>query len=148
MAVASRRSFIIRNTAAELVRHLPQKDWLNEIKIVHEFVRDNIRYVRDIVGRETVQTPENTLRFGYGDCDDKALLTAALLEAIGHPARFIAVGRRPGDFEHVLVQTKIRDKWVSVETTEPVPLGWHPPSMPYQLIYHIPGAARYATRKI
>jgi transglutaminase-like putative cysteine protease len=61
-----------------------------------------------------------------GDCDDKSVLLAALLESIGHPTRFVAIGFQPDDFEHVFVETKIADRWISLETTEPVEIGWMP----------------------
>lgn len=122
-----KRHYPVRELALSLVRNVPAKDWVQEIKNIHAYVRDNIRYVRDIRGIETVATPETTLEIGQGDCDDKSVLVASLLETIGHPTRFVAVGFRPGVFEHVLVETKIGTKWVGVETTENVDLGWFPP---------------------
>ena len=97
----------IRKRGADLIAHVPQKDFAGEASALHNFVRDHIRYMRDINGVETVQTPDATLRFGYGDCDDKATLLATLLEATGHPTRFVAIGRSPGRFEHVFVETQI-----------------------------------------
>ncbi len=116
----------IRTAAMKLLAGLPPRQWSAEVERLHEFVRDNIRYVRDPVGVETVATPEKTLELRSGDCDDKAVLLAALLEATGHPARFLAVGLHGGPFSHVLTQTKIGPQWVSAETIIPVSLGWHP----------------------
>lgn len=112
--------------ARSLVSHLPPKDWAGEVEALHRFVRDEIRYVKDVRGVETVAVPEYTLRAGQGDCDDKAVLLASLLEAIGHPAKFVAIGFRPFNFSHVFVETKIGPRWVSLETTEPVDVGWRP----------------------
>jgi transglutaminase-like putative cysteine protease len=142
LAQNSKNSFVVREKAMELVSDVPQKSYFNEIKAVHEFVRDHIRYTMDINEVETISTPEKTLSYGQGDCDDKALLAAALLEALGHPARFVAVGSQPGDFTHVLVETLMymkggTSKWIPVETTEPVPVGWYPTGMPYRLVYNI-----------
>jgi hypothetical protein len=138
----SKSDFYIRNRALQLVSGVQQKNYLGEIKAIHEFVRDSIRYVRDINGVETVATASNTLQMGQGDCDDKSVLTAALLEAIGHPTRFVAVGRVPGQFEHVLVETQMyvnggKQVWIPVETTEPVPVGWYPANMTQRLVYHV-----------
>jgi len=119
----------VRQTAVQLTNSLPQKDWLSEIVALHAFVRDNIRYVRDVRGVETLQTPERTLLNKSGDCDDKSTLLAALLESISHPARFVAVGfRNANSCDHVFVETKLRTtgKWIPLETTEPVPVGWNP----------------------
>jgi len=94
--------------------------------MLYRFVRDSIRYVQDVNEIETVQEPQKTLEFGAGDCDDKATLLAALLESIGHPTRFVAIGFEPGIFSHVYVESRIGDSWVAMETTEPVEMGWEP----------------------
>lgn len=112
--------------ARSLIAHLPQKDWFNEAKVLHRFVRDEIRYVKDVAGVETVQTPDVTLSLKSGDCDDKSVLLAALLESIGHPTRFVAIGFKPDDFVHVFVETRIGTSWIALETTEPVEMGWSP----------------------
>lgn len=107
----------IRERAASLVQHLPQKSWLAEVKALHAFVRDGIRYLKDTNGVEVVQTPVVTLAVEHGDCDDKATLLATFLEAIGHPARYVAVGFEPGRYSHVYVETKVGPKWIPLETT-------------------------------
>lgn len=127
----------VRNQALEIVRGLPSKAWRAEVEAVYHWVVDNIRFVKDIRNIETVQFPAQTLQYGQGDCDDQAVLIASLLEAIGHPTRFIAVGFRPGLFSHVLTQTKIGDKWVSLETTElGAGIGWFPPKVTSVMIHH------------
>lgn len=127
----------IRCIALDLVKDLPAKDYLAEITLIHRYVRDNIRYVRDIRDVETIATPLETLRTGQGDCDDKATLLAALLESIGVECRFCAVGKSPGYWSHVLTQALYRGKWLSLEATEPVSPGWHPHDYPYQLTMEI-----------
>jgi transglutaminase-like putative cysteine protease len=123
---------IVRKKAESLVLYLPARQWFQEIKACHEFVRDQIRYLRDPVDLERVATPEITLEMLQGDCDDKSTLLAALLHSIGHPVRFVAVGMNGEPFSHVLVETKIRntgnDKrdWMPLETILPKPAGWWP----------------------
>jgi len=124
-----KRQYPIRDLALSLVRRNKPKDWFGEVRDLHHYVRDKIRYVRDINGIETLATPENTLKIGQGDCDDKSILLATLLESIGHPSRFVALSFEPGIYSHVLVESKIGDKWVSLETTEPVETGWYPPGV-------------------
>lgn len=102
--------------------------------MLHAFVRDAIRYVRDIRGVETLHTPERVLKQRAGDCDDKAMLLVALLESIGHTARFRAVGFLPGVFSHVLVDVMLGGEWVAAETTEPVELGWSPKAARYEMV--------------
>lgn len=111
----------LRQLAKAIVQSCQSKNNTCEIKRLHAYVSNKIRYVRDVQGVETVQDPEVTLRDKAGDCDDQAVLIAALLCSIGHPVRFVAVGFRPGQFAHVYTETPIGADWVAVETTEK---GW------------------------
>jgi len=124
-----KRDDTIRSAALDLVRGLPPKAYGREVRTVFEFVRDGIRYVRDIYGVETLQTPLVTLDVGQGDCDDKATLLASMLESIGHPTRFIAVGfTSPDAFSHVYVETKVGPNWLPLDATvETARVGWRPP---------------------
>lgn len=82
-----------------------------------------MRYVRDIRGIETVHDPDTMLRIMAGDCDDKSILLASLLESIGHRTRFVAIAYAPGQFSHVWVQDYIRGQWIDLEPTEPIQCG-------------------------
>lgn len=113
----------IRELGLSLVRDLPPKKWAMEARRIHDFVRDNIRYTKDIAGCETLHTPIQTLKLRQGDCDDKSTLVGALLQTIGHPVRFVAIGFNKDEYSHVFPQTKIAGKWVTLETTEPWPMG-------------------------
>ena len=116
----------MREFACSLVSMLPPKAWRAEANVLFVFVRDRIRYIFDPVDVETVCSPDVTLAIGQGDCDDKAVLLATLLECIGHPCRFVAVGySEPNVFEHVYLETKIGEDWIACETTERVPFGWY-----------------------
>lgn len=121
-----KKALPIRMTALTIVQTQGQKDWVGEVRALHAFVRDQIRYVRDIRGVETLHTPEKLLEIKQGDCDDKSVLLASLLEAIGHPTRFVAISLIPGKFCHVYVETKIRNSWMPLDATEPVDIGWAP----------------------
>ena len=133
---------LVRQKATEIVSALPnQKGWLAQIRALHKFVRDGIYYVRDINGVETVREAQRVLIDGVGDCDDKAVLLASLLESVGHPAKLVAVGFNPHTFHHVLVETQIskppREKWLPLETTEQVEAGWYPPNVRARMERHI-----------
>ena len=132
----AKKNIEIREKAAQLSNGFLQKDWLSEIKKLHAFVRDEIRYIKDIRGVETIHTPEKILEQRYGDCDDKSILLASLLESIGHPTRFVAIGLSPGKYSHVYPETKIGDKWIPLETTEPVDIGWRPRNIVTRLVVY------------
>lgn len=137
LARQSKNTWAVRSLAESIVRGVREKSYVEEARAIQEYVRDHVRYTKDIRDTETVATPEKTVERGLGDCDDKSLLTAALLESVGHPTRFVAIGRTPGHYVHVLVETKIANRWIAVETTESVPLGWYPPGFNYRLVYNV-----------
>lgn len=114
--------------ARNIVARVPSKDWRGEVEHVQAWVKNNIRYTLDPISAETIQTPEVTLKQKSGDCDDHAILVGALLGAIGHPVRFRAVSVRqsPQTLCHVYAETRLGNKWVSVETTENWPVGYIP----------------------
>lgn len=117
----------IRDTAERIVATLPPKNYWRELDAVQAWVRDAVRYTRDVFDVETLKTPLETLRSLQGDCDDKALLAGTLLQSIGFAVRYVAIGyNAPDEFEHVYLEAKMGDAWVPVETTEPVNLGWTP----------------------
>ncbi len=122
------RSIEIRALTVDLVGAHKQKDYRAEACTCLQFVRDNIRYVRDIRGTEVLQTAPITLSTGAGDCDDKSTLLAAMLASIGHRMQFIAVSLMPGSFSHVWVRDNIHGKWVDLEPTEPISCGERIPS--------------------
>lgn len=121
----------VRNLAVSLTtegfwdgRGLQQKDFAGEARRLLAFVRDDIRYVRDISGVETLHDPVTLLKIGAGDCDDKAILLASLLLSIGFDdVRFIAAAFATDEYSHVWLQTSIYGKWVDLEPTEPIPFG-------------------------
>lgn len=134
----------VRSKAEQLTRGLPARHWFGEIRALHQFVRDDIRYLRDPVNLERVATPEMTLEIGQGDCDDKATLLAALLDSIGHPARYVALAFNGDGFSHVLVETKVRNTgndrsdWMPLETILPdKDMGWYPPGNPRRYLLKV-----------
>jgi transglutaminase-like putative cysteine protease len=93
----------------------------------------------DVLGVETIRTPELTMRERVGDCDDKAVLLASLLAAVGHPSRFVALafGPPPAPFSHVYVETPIGEHWLAAETTEPWPFGQAPEGFSRALPFYV-----------
>ena len=127
--------------AQSIVAGVPSKDYIGELVAIQTWVKNNVRYTRDPINLETLRTPQAMLEAAQGpqgDCDDQATLVAALAMAIGFPARFVAIGTmQPGAFDHVFTEVKLGTVWVSVETTEPVDIGWQPPGVQARMIRHI-----------
>lgn len=129
----------IRLQAISILREarVPARQYRREADVLQQWVRDRIRYLKDPVGIELVQAPERTLQIGMGDCDDKATLLAALLCASGHPSNFVAVAFDGGPLSHVLVETRIGDKWIPAETIINRPFGWYPSNVTSRLVQKV-----------
>lgn len=130
LANQGKQSMKVRRRALECVNGALQKDYAEEARRCLEYVRDDIRYVRDIRGVETLHTCDAILEIGQGDCDDKAILLASMLESLGHRCRFVAVAFTPGQWVHVWVQDMVYGRWLDLEPTEPIPYGKRVPDKP------------------
>ena len=119
----------IRELALKITNDFSQKNFGAEINALYNFVKFHIRYVKDIHGVETLQTPTKTLDYEAGDCDDKSVLLATLLESIGHETRFHAMGFRTNHISHVLLEVKVNGEWLALDSTEPYSMGWSPPGI-------------------
>lgn len=134
----------VRTAAQQLVQRCAEKDYWCEALALHAFVRDAIRYTRDMRTAETIQTPDKTLAVRSGDCDDKSVLLSALAESIGFPTRFCAIGVQGQTFSHVSAQLMIPKKgWINAETIpideygNHAPLGWVPPDATCVMFAHV-----------
>ncbi len=100
--------------------------------LIHRFVRDRIRYVRDPIGasgrrEEEFADSATVLRRGYDDCDGKARLFVALALLNGLEARIRPVFPSPDHFAHVQAEVRWpssawdrragRDGWIMSELT-------------------------------
>lgn len=93
----------VRNLAVTLCKKFQAGDF-KQARRLYEYVRDEITYVYDPRNVEEVQRPEITLKLHAGDCDDKAVLLAALLLSIGfETCFFIADTNNDGYPDHVYV---------------------------------------------
>jgi transglutaminase-like putative cysteine protease len=119
---------LMRQAALNVTFMTPAQNDCAEVEALFNFVRDHIRYTRDVYGVETLATPDKTLAMRVGDCDDMTVLLATLLESIGYPTRFVIEGYQEGaGWEHVYLETCLRGAWVALDATEQVAMGWQPP---------------------
>lgn len=87
------------------------------------------RFVRDPPGVELLKSPRVLLREwaagGYmsGDCDDAAIMGAAVALAAGFPVRFVVLGfRERGPFAHVYAEAWDGRRWSDFDITRPAHL--------------------------
>lgn len=85
------------------------KDYYGMAEAIHNWVRDEIRYVKDPVGQETLSYPEETaFNTRAGDCDDKTILEMALLASLGIHSYPVVISTHPsGTFSHVYLHVII-----------------------------------------
>lgn len=118
----------IIEAATSIIWTAPERDELSEVQSLFEWVRDCVRYVRDVHGMETLCDPSITLARRLGDCDDQSTLLASMLESVGYPTRFvIGAFAAPGAWDHVWLQVFAAGDWLDADPTEHQPLGWAPP---------------------
>lgn len=84
--------------------------YIDEAKAITQYVKNKVRYVRDIRGVETLTDPLTLIDqikrgAAQGDCDDISLLIATLLLSIGHLPffRIVKYRGRSGPFNHIYV---------------------------------------------
>ncbi len=99
----------IRAAAICIIRGVGNDDQAAQIHALAQFVRECVRYLSDPINAEFIQTPDRMLLeiaahgYTYGDCDDHALLFAALAEAIGIPCEIRGVQSGAGPLaDHVV----------------------------------------------
>lgn len=131
-----RHPFIITTARLQLLM-LPARNWRAEAEALCRFVQNAVRYTLDTADVELLITPDVLLtQIKAGDCDDMSLCLAALLEAVGHKTRFVACGFTVGDLTHVFVQTRVGEKWLSLDPSEAHAPGWEPPDMKTCYVVH------------
>lgn len=95
-------------TAAHAVTLAPERDQVQQALAIRAFLQRAFRFVPDPKGVELLRTPLFQVReirrngASIGDCDDAAILGAALGLAVGIPAMFRVIAFKPGAaFSHV-----------------------------------------------
>lgn len=116
-----------RGAAARIVRAINPHHRREQVYTLRRWLDDHIRFLRDPAGLELLHEPRVMLQSichsGYAavDCDDAAILAAALGKAIGFPARFVVVGFGGGEhvpFTHVWTELGVNTTtWVEMDVT-------------------------------
>jgi transglutaminase-like putative cysteine protease len=133
----SLRRPVVRLVALSVLKRA-NVDGRNNVEVasaIFNFVKNKVRFVPDPVNVETLQCPETTLRLGYGDCDDQALLIAALMASVGLSVRFRTVGVNSENHSHIFTEVFLND-WVSADPSECSQLGERVPLFPSEKIYN------------
>lgn len=118
------------------------RDYVGQCAALLKWVQDNIYYVNE--PGERLQDPNYTLKVGYGDCDDMAIVLCSFFESMRLPWKLVISGRgsngllryihRHGhlpkaDWSHIYCMVSANpfqdSQWFYCEPTiKNVPLGW------------------------
>jgi hypothetical protein len=119
---------LVRATAAHLVMGTG-KDGSLHARLIRDFLAGYTLFLRDPTHAEALHAPRlmlDTIKargIFQGDCDDIAILGAALGLAIGLRARYVAVGFKSPNapFRHVWAELSDprAPSWIELDTTRP-----------------------------
>lgn len=133
----SSRNQYVREWAKKIVSRVEVNDKRAEAQAIYEFVRDNVRYTKDPLGYEYLQTPPTLLEDirlyqnnqgdrPIGDCDDMTTLSLTLLKSIGFPVAIKIVSFSDSKkFGHVYGLAKVGYEWICIDCVRPdQDMGW------------------------
>jgi transglutaminase-like putative cysteine protease len=128
------RDFYVRQKAIQIFREAgaPPKDRFAEVCALFNWVRNNIRYTRDIFRVELLHTARRMLELRAGDCDDMTILLGAMLISTGHPVRLALAGfrpKKPRAYSHIYPEVSVKGKWIALDPTMDRPIGWASPAL-------------------
>lgn len=138
MIEQGRRDVGVRKLAEQIIHNnrVREYNYVGELIALHSWVRSRIRYTKDPVDVEYIQTPRETLSSGVGDCDDFTVLLGSLAESIGHPVAIKVVSRnRNRNFHHVYPIADVGGKQIGLDASMPFPFGYEDPAIVKSKIY-------------
>ena len=101
---------------------IPERDWNAEIAGAFNYVRDKVRYTRDIHDVELFQKADRTLDLQIGDCDDLAILLGSILGNIGYPLLIRVISTGAPSFHHVFLMACVPpedpNEWVALDASK------------------------------
>jgi transglutaminase-like putative cysteine protease len=135
--VESSKNPYVREWAKNIMGRIEVNNKKAEASAIFNFVRDNVRYTKDPLGFEYLQTPTYLLEDirlyqagqgdrPVGDCDDMTLLSLSLLKSIGFQVAIKVVSfSESKKFAHVYGLVQIGYDWVPFDCVRPdQDMGW------------------------
>lgn len=112
----------VNRLAIRIVRsaNVSEFDFAGERRAIFSWFRKNIRFLRDVEGKEVLRSARETLAAGMGDCDCQTIAQLALLKSIGQRTRIVTVATQPqapDQFSHVFPEVRDeRGRWIASDT--------------------------------
>ncbi|MFH8038918.1 MAG: transglutaminase-like domain-containing protein [Candidatus Aenigmatarchaeota archaeon] len=97
-------------------------------KLIYDYIKRNIRYVKDpvgfemlIMGGKNISAAQKILSEKVGDCDEHVILAGAMLRAIGIPISLVTIATPQTFpfFSHIYLAVKTEYGWIPFDTTVP-----------------------------
>jgi transglutaminase-like putative cysteine protease len=115
----------VRLTASNIVGGLGGKDGVEQASAIRDWLESHTEFLRDPDNVEMLHGPVWQLQQIHKrgvvrlDCDDVAMLAAALGKAIGLRARFVVLAFGGGGYRHVFTELSPRGtpQWVDMDVT-------------------------------
>lgn len=133
----SARNPYVREWAGRILSGIEVNNKYQEAEVIYNFVRDRVRYTKDPLGYEYIQTPivllesigQYVSRKGerpIADCDDMTVLSLSLLKSVGFHVAIKVVSFTPNKkFGHVYGLVQIGHDWVPIDCVRPdASMGW------------------------
>lgn len=111
---------IVRAASIYQLKGLGDDDVLGQAMRLHAFVRDEVTYVGDPLEGEFVTSPVQLLagiangKQVFGDCDDHAVLLAAMLQSLGIESQVVAV-KLGADYDHAVTIAYVKGEWIVLD---------------------------------
>lgn len=104
---------------------VPEFNFEGERRAIYTWFRQNIRFLRDIEGKETLRSARETLANRMGDCDCQTIAMLALMKTIGQRVRIVTVATQPqapDQFSHVFPEVRDeRGRWIPIDAARKKP---------------------------
>lgn len=112
---------------------IAERDYWGEVKAIFNWMRANVRYIRDMSTIDTFALAMRTIEARGGDCDDYTIALGALLMSIGYSVRMKTIQTNSSeDWDHIYLQVGLPPgkptKWRTLDASVAQPAGWEAPA--------------------
>lgn len=125
------RDVPVLDAAKDLIRLSGGTNRLAQAQAIQEWMTDHVNFCRDPYGIETIHTPLFMLSrireqgMFEADCDDYAVLSAALAKAVGMRTKFVVLGffGKKVPYAHVYTMAQTEEGWMPFDRSFGLPPG-------------------------
>ena len=111
--------------------NVPERDPRALARAIQRYSQQHIKFMRE--RPERFVKPTRTIKWGFGDCDDKSILIATILRSFRVPVRLAFIRfevRKPNGrskkISHVYPEVFLDGRWEALESVHPWELGDSP----------------------